>query len=143
MALGTAVELATWQACCDDVETTDNSGNDITAVDTQVARSEQHIINISGTVTRLSFRLRYDDGATPSQDPVLQIFGRQPNGFWIKLDEITPDPTIASDVQDGTYAYTAPITVSVSPYTEVIAAVKTDFQVSGGVDTSTLQVYPG
>jgi len=75
--------------------------------------------------------LRYTIADTITTDPVIQAFGLDSNSLPQKLfdsadaHELTLVTAAATDVQDGTYAYTDPVEVDMEANTRVYIAVKT------------------
>lgn len=116
----------------------------------QTAGTSRPVARISGVGTLLALRLRYDDGDTPSTDPIIEVAGRsRANGGtysnnWQKLYTVEDTPaktstlTTASstDVTDGTDKFT-----DVNPKSnvfdcqgvdEVVVLISTAYAVSAG-----------
>lgn len=98
---------ADWEDFHTAPETQDNGGS--TVVNPSALNSAAHIeLNVNGRGTMCAIRLKYD---ASTQDPVVQVFGKDGNGSYQALvnsnddNEVTLE-TPATDVSDGTFLYT-------------------------------------
>jgi len=141
-----------WQDACTAPGATDNSGNSV--VEPQaITRVAQNWVYPQNKGTTLMIRLKYDDGATPSTDPVVQPFGIDGTGVGVAAafpqpltdadgtHELTLATAVASDVTDGTSFFSVPVEVDIDANTAVLVAIKTLFAASGtGTTGATIQV---
>lgn len=126
----------------------DNSGNDILIPDTQVTASDHHIGKCGKRGTAILLRMVYDDAVTSvTADAVVQVFGRYDSDDpWQRLvnknDEIdiTMTVTVATDLEDGTVAYThvdqSEHWVDLNGCDEFLVGVKTAWNGADGNDAA-------
>jgi len=125
------------------MDDTDNSGSLVTDPDSQVTASTRKTIWRTGIKgTQLRIRMAYDDGDTPSTDPVVNVFGRTNGGKWERLvnnnrsASITLTTDSGNDVVDEGMKHTNPHwddhSVDCDACDEVLFAVETAYAVSSG-----------
>lgn len=148
MALGTAVnaaencrpsntnELTTPVSVSSDwmtvVDATGADGADAATITDPVAEitnptSHKVIVNRRGTT--FLCRGKYDDGDSAPTENVVQIFGKDSSGLWMKLNDaagnhkltLTVDTT--NDVSDGTHNWTEPVEVDMQGCTEILVGI--------------------
>lgn len=121
----------------------------ITDPTAEITNSTRKLVTIEmGTLA--VFRMKYDDGITSSQDPVIKVFGRvydeeaDTSGNWMILKTIEDTPAItmtiataeSTDVSDGTDNWTDPDlkanVVDLCGCNQVLVGVQTIFTASAG-----------
>jgi hypothetical protein len=135
------------------LDSADNSGNSIIDPATLAADGRLVFRRVDGNGTNVRARMRYDDGITAiTTDVVVVLFGRFSSegvDFWQPLRnkdgdfEVTVAAVVASDVEDGTDAYTTP---GITTHTwdtdgcdEFFWGVKTAFLATGDETTAAMQ----
>lgn len=105
-----------------------------------ITRAAQKRLEVGPYATHLLVALKYNDDATSSADPVIRVFGKDPNGIWHNLYDNGGTPafevTLATaettdPISDG-YRITTPKQFDLQGSTQVIVAIQTAFAVSGG-----------
>lgn len=140
-----------WLAAIDNGGLNSQDAATITNPDTEIVGSTAHIVRTNGFGTQLKVRMQYDDGITPSADPIIQCFGRgRPGDVWQLLQNkagstsITLVTATSTDLTDGTDLYTAVDPddhhIDQDGCTEFLFGVTTAFAGTGGPSASVLQV---
>ena len=126
----------------------------ITNPTTEITSAVHKLVETKGRATRATFRLKYDRGVTSPTRPVIAVFGRtrlsdSEVGSWERLSTLGAATTatltvdVTSDVDDGTYQYTATSledqTFDLNGCNEFLVGVQTAFAGTGTVHTSTIE----
>jgi len=108
-----------------------------------IIRTTLYVAYVPLMIRRCDLRLRYSNGATISQNPIVQPFG-MPGGsmFWQRLKDVSNVTQVAlvdvpaTDIDDGTYKYTAPASGWLTRgMKRIIVATKRKLTVSAGFTT--------
>jgi len=120
-----------WVAMCTAPGVADNGGSDVIDPDL-ITRAAITILSLPVKMQYVELRLRYDDAGVITQDVIVQPFGRAPGSSdWNRLRDLSGNDTLAlaaasSDVEDGTYKYTATADPwFVGNVSDILVAVKT------------------
>ncbi len=109
----------------------------------QIVHVTRHKGYSDGVGTTALFRMGYDDGDTPSVDPIIQVFGQfNASGLYQRLynkcnvADITLTTAVAADYTDGTDFFTHPGVADQACFLMgcdiILVGVKTIYAVSGG-----------
>jgi len=138
MTYGTAVKEDDWLVVNNVADTADNGGatiqNPDDSSDPGMAYNGTHFqYTFHQNVRRVQLRLKYANDAATITDPVVQVFGKDGTGDWIKLyssggiHEIRIATNVLTDHDDGTNNYTDPVTVVTGNAVRLAVGVKTAY----------------
>ncbi len=120
----------------------DGGSGTITNPVAEITNSTSHKVVVNRRGTTFLCRGKYDDGDTAPTENVVQIFGKDSNGLWMKLTDAsgTHKLTLAvdttNDVSDGTHNWTEPVEVDMQGCSEILVGISIAYADGDGTPTA-------